>query len=477
MERSRENRRRSRRNQIPDKILVGLVLAFLFAAGTTAYLTFAAVRGLVASWNSPEPPAPAVAPVEATPGLPEDLGELGETPLQPDDRPDPKPWDGNSRVTILVMGLDQRDFEAGEGAPRSDTLMLLSLDPETRTAGMLSIPRDLWVSIPGFDSAKVNQAYRYGELYDVDGGGPGLAMATVEQLVGLEIDYYAQIDFGAFEQLIDELGGVKVDVPEEIAVDPLGDNNNKVLQPGVQVLPGDLALAYARARDTAGGDFDRAARQQQVIMGIRDRVLSSELLPILIRRAPALYDTISSGVHTNLTLMQIVQLAWLAQQIQEENIHRGVIGPDQVTFSTSFDGQDILQPLPEEIRLLADQVFTTTGPIGPAPTEEEADPQSLMQEEAASISVLNGTRSTGLAAQTADYLKTQGFNVVEPGNADELYEQTTLLVYKGKPRTMQRLAELMAIPGDRIYYRQDDASPVDIVLLLGEDWASTNALP
>jgi LCP family protein required for cell wall assembly len=462
---------------MPDKVLVGLAVAFLFAAGATAYLTFAAVRDLVASWNAPEVPAPAVAPVEATPGLPEDLGEAGNIPLQPENRPAPHPWDRNSRVTVLVMGLDQRDFEAGEGAPRSDTLILLSLDPETRTAGMLSIPRDLWVPIPGFDSAKVNQAYRFGELYDVEGGGPGLAMETVEQLIGLEINYYAQIDFGAFEQLIDELGGVKVDVPEEIAVDPLGDNNNKVLQPGVQVLPGDLALAYARARDTAGGDFDRAQRQQQVIMGIRDRVLSSDMLPLLIRRAPALYDTIASGVDTNLTLLQIVQLAWLAQQIEEENIHRGVIGPDQVTFSTSFDGQDILQPLPEQIRLLADQVFTTSGPIAPAPTEAEADPQSLMQAEAASISVLNGTLTTGLAAQTADFLKSEGFNVVEPGNADEIYEQTTLLVYKGKPRTMQRLVELMGISGDRIYYRQDDASPVDIVLLLGEDWAGTNALP
>jgi LCP family protein required for cell wall assembly len=90
-------------------------------------------------------------------------------------------------------------------------------------------------------------------------------MDTVEELLGVPIDYYAQIDFSAFVRFIDEIGGVKIDVPEKIVVDPLGDNNSKTLKPGRQTLPGDLALAYARARKTEGGDFDRAQRQQQVI--------------------------------------------------------------------------------------------------------------------------------------------------------------------------------------------------------------------
>jgi len=476
MRRSRENRRRQRSSLTPNWLLVGLIIAFLVAAGTTAFLTFVSVRDIVASWRSPDLPEVALEqPQSENPVPPEDLGPEGNTPLQPDSGPPSQSWDGESRVSLLVMGLDYRDWENGEGAPRTDTMILLSLDPTSRTAGMLSIPRDLWVNIPGYEPAKINQAYRDGELFDADGGGPGLAMQTVEELLGMEIDYYAVVDFYAFEQFIDELGGVKVDVPEEIVVDPLGDNNTKTLQPGVQTLPGYLALAYARARNTIGSDFDRAARQQQVIMGIRDRILSKEMLTTLIERAPALYKTLSTGVRTNLTLLQVVRLAWLAPQIPQESIKQGIIGPDQVAFATSFDGQEILQPLPEEIRLLRDEIFTTSGPVSPASTE--TDPQELIAAENAYISILNGTLNPGLASETTAYLKSSGITQVESGNAEALYSQTTLIDYTGNPHTVQYLVDLLAISPDNVYHRYDVSSQADIVVLLGEDWASSNAMP
>jgi LCP family protein required for cell wall assembly len=478
MDRSREIRPKHRRNASANWLLVGLVVAFVIAASATAYLTFAAVRDTVASWNSPELPSGPVAPAaEGEETLPEDLGEEAEVPLQPDSGPPPKPWDGSSRVTLLVMGLDYVDVTNEFDAPRTDTMILLTVDPESRTAGMLSIPRDLWVNIPGFDYGKINQAYRLGELNDVPGGGPGLAMQTVEGFLGVEVDYYAQVDFTAFEEFIDELGGVKIDVPEEIEVDPMGDNNNKVLQPGVQVLPGNLALAYARARNTIGSDFDRAERQQQVILGIRDRVLSSELLPTLIKRSPAIYETISTGIRTNLTLMQTIRLAWLSQQIPEENIRRGVIGPEQVNFAFSFDGQDILQPIPEEIRRLADEIFTSGGPAAPVAEATTTDPRALMEGEGATVSVLNGTMTPGLAAQTADYLRSEGVNVVNSGNADQLYDQTSMIDYTGNPNTVQVLVGLLNISPNQIFHRYDETSQADIVILLGEDWASGNAMP
>ncbi len=151
-------------------------------------------------------------------------------------------------------------------------------------------------------------------------------MATVEELLGVPIDYYAQIDFSAFVRFIDEIDGVKMDVKEKIIVDPLGDNNTKTLKPGVQTLPGDLALAYARPRKTEGGDFDRAKRHSKVIMAIRERVLNLNMLPTLIAKAPVLYQELSAGMHTNLTLDQAIRLAWLAQQIPDESIKQGVIG-------------------------------------------------------------------------------------------------------------------------------------------------------
>ncbi len=457
-------------------LLRGLVIAFLIATVITAYLTFVAVREFVTNWGVAGIPDINLNSQTSDSGLPENLGEKAKVPLQSVSGPTPEPWDGTGRVNVLLMGLDYRDWNSEDWAPRTDTMILLSVDSATKTAGMLSIPRDLWVNIPSFESAKINTAYRLGEIYNIPGGGPGLAMKTVEDLLGMNISFYAQIDFNAFERFIDEINGIKLDVPYEMEVDPMGDNNNKVLQPGVQVLNGSLALAYARARNTAGSDFDRARRQQQVILGIRNRLLSPESLLPLLRKAPLLYSELSSGVRTNLSLEQIVKLAWLAQQIPDENIKEGVLEPpDEVTLSTSFDGQDILIPNPEQIRLLRDELFTTTGPAVPAVVD--TDPKALMNSESARVSVLNGTVIPGLASRTADYLTGQGINVVEPGNAEELYNLTTIIDYTGNPGTVEYLVELMGISDNRIFQRYDPYSQVDVVVLLGDDWVDNNPMP
>jgi LCP family protein required for cell wall assembly len=449
---------------------------FVVAALATAYLTFVVVRDMVAEWRAPDVPELVLEPTpEVVATVPPELGEQGDKPLQEKGRPKAKGWDGSSRVNLLVMGLDLRDWEDEGGAPRTDTMILLSLDPTSRTAGMLSIPRDLWVDIPGFDPAKINQAYRYGELYDAKGGGPGLAMKTVENLLGMPIDYYAQIDFTAFENFIDEIGGVEVDVPEEIMVDPLGDNNNKVLKPGRQVLPGSLALAYARARNTAGSDFDRASRQQQVIMGIRARIMDEGQLPKLIKNAPMLYDLLSEGIHTNLTILQAIRMAWIVQQVPPENIKQGVIGPDQVTQTYSYDGQDILVPISDAIRSLRDEIFSTTGAIAPAATE--ANPLDLIEEEGARVEVLNGTLQPGLASDTVSYLKENGVSVAEPDSAEELYPETTVIDYTGNPHTLEYLTSLLGIAPENVFHRYDVSNQYDIVLLLGDDWATNNPMP
>ena len=130
------------------------------------------------------------------------------------------------------MGLDHRDWEAGEGPPRTDSMILLTIDPINNTAGMLSIPRDLWVEVPGFGHQKINSAYQLGEGSRLPGGGPGLAVDTVEQFLGITINYYAQIDFGAFERFIDEIGGVKIEVKNKIKVQLIGEETVSFLTVG-----------------------------------------------------------------------------------------------------------------------------------------------------------------------------------------------------------------------------------------------------
>jgi LCP family protein required for cell wall assembly len=381
------------------------------------------------------------------------------------------PWDGSGRVTVLVMGLDYRDWSAGEGPSRTDTMMLLTLDPLDNTAGMLSIPRDLWVSIPGFDNGRINTAYFLGEAYQLPGGGPGLAVKTVEQLLGVEINYYAQVDFGAFVRFIDEIGGVKIDVPKKIKIDPIVGDPIK-LQVGRQVLNGELALAYARARNTAGGDLDRAIRQQQVIFGIRDRLIDPKNLSLLVSKAPTLYAEIAAGVQTNMTLEELLKLAFLAQKVPDENIHQDSISAQEVVFGETDDGQAVLVPLPEKIRQLRDDVFlVSTGTLGPL---LPGTSQERMAAEGARIVVLNGSLVDSLASQTQEYLLSQGANVVEVSNG-EFTQQTRIVDYTGNPHTAQYLTEIFGVLPGFYEIQYDPDSPVDIVITLGVDWSQKDS--
>ena len=465
------------KNTSSTKILKNVVLAgFGIAAILLAYLTFIAVRDFVTSWEMTSLPGIALKDAPApdlvgTPGI--DI----KAPLQPAGYPTPIPWDGAKRVSMLVMGLDYRDWESGEGPPRTDTMILLTVDPVARTAGVLSIPRDLWVNIPGgFNYGRINTAYQLGEAYQLPGGGPQLALDTVEELLGIPIDYYAQIDFGAFVKFIDEIGGIEVEVTENIKVDPLGDGNTKKLKPGKYDFNGDMALAYVRYRKSEGGDFDRALRQQAVIMSLRSKLRSPKSLQALMTKAPILYQELSSGIHTNLSLDQAIRLAWLASQIEKENIKLGSIGTDQITFAMSPDGtQQVLKPLSEKIRLLRDEVITGTGSISPAAAN--MDPTERMKAEGARVRVLNGSTATALGARTTDYLKSLGVNVTETGNAEQATPYTTITFYTGKPYTVKYLMDLFKVEAFRIRHFNDPASPVDVVVTVGEDWGQNNPMP
>lgn len=466
--------------RLNQRLRTVLLVAFLIAAALIAYLTFVAMRDLVQGWEMTGLPGIAVHDATPTPfvsgseALP--VVNNAEDPLQLDIGPTPPAWDGAQRVTLLAMGLDYRDWQTGEGPPRTDTMVLLTLDPINQTIGMLSLPRDLWVNIPGYGYGRINTAYQIGEGVKYPGGGPALAMKTVEAFLGVPVDYYAQIDFFAFEQFVDIIGGVKLDIIETIKVDPI-NGEIKTLKPGVQTLNGSLALAYARTRKTDGADFDRADRTQQVIMAIRSQTLREDVLPTLLTKAPQIYNTLSKGVRTNLNLDQVLRLGWLATQIPAEKYKRGIIGPpDQVSFAVSPDGkQQVLKPITEKIRLLRDEIFTATGPT--SPLAANLDQKTLIQTEAARISLLNGTSTAGLAARTIDYLKTQGITVTSSNNAQKIAPYTSIMFYSGKPYTVKYLVDLFKIDPFRIRYTNDPNSPVDITITLGNDWTAKNPLP
>jgi LCP family protein required for cell wall assembly len=389
------------------------------------------------------------------------------------------PWNGKDRVTVLVMGLDYRDWgpEGNSTASRTDSMHLLSLDPIAKTAVILSIPRDLYVDIPGYGFDKINKAYFYAEKEKLPIGGPGLAMRTVEGLIGVPIDYYAVVDFNSFTTLVDTIDGIDVYVPfDNFRIDPVGEEDVKELFFGWNHLTGSEALAYARARSTEGGDFDRAARTQQVILAIRDKILNLNMIPTLLVKAPDLYTQISAGLKTNLTLEQMLQLAMVAKDVKRQNIKQGVISEDYLLAMETFNEESMLIPNLDKIAELRATLFTTGGILGYA--NPPTDWKALAFQENAKIEIVNGSGVDGAAGAAKNFLVSQGFSeaniAVRSATSDELFAHplnTLITDYTGRPFTVRLLTEIMKFGPANLKTSINMDSPVDVQIFLKFDWS------
>jgi len=386
-------------------------------------------------------------------------------------------WDGGSRVTLLFIGLDERDWEVGQGAPRSDTMILFTIDPISKTAGMLSIPRDMWVNIPGFGYSRINTAYSSGEGNKLPGGGPGLAVKTVEQFIGVPIQYYAQVDFKAFEEAIDAMGGLYLCPGERITIDPIGPKPPVKMGPECRKYWGYEILGYARNRHTEGGDVDRANRQQRVVMALVDQVFAPQNFPEMVSKAPKIYAEAESGLRTNLTFDDALKLGVLLSKVPRDSIKRGVIDYSMVTLdNVTLAGQNasIFKPIPDKIRVLRDEIFSAAGPLSPMAS---GDLTALMQEDAARVRVVNGTYTDGLPERTGNYLLAQGMQVVEAGGyTDHLYDRTTIVMYGPKLYTLRYLMTVFGVDAtNQILFAPDATSNVDIEIRVGAD--ALNIIP
>ncbi len=453
------------RSILAAMILLSVVGAFFLSKSVSGYVARTTAFSL--------PGDPVLAEPEQNESTTEEISDPIEEQNPQAALPDPDPWDGTSRVNVLILGLDLRDEEEFDEAPRSDTMILLSMDPLNNTAAAIAIPRDLWVPIPGFSYQKINVAYRFGELYDVPGGGPALAVKTVESLLGVPIDFYAQIDFQAFVDFIDHIEGLKFTFTEPTTLDRRGKWNTVTLDPGTYTLDGEYVLAYARDRHSEGDDFDRSSRQMEVILKIRERILEFNLLPTLVKNSPAIYDDLSTGIRTNMSLSQVVQLAWKALDISRENIQMVVIGPEHVTLEKSPDGLDILRPIPDKIRLLRDQVLSSGGVLGPI---DDNNLLNLVAEEAARVTLLNGSYENDLAERTAAWMQDQGVNVLGTGYANSTAVSSVTL-QGTTPYALKWITEIFGMNNGQIKSDFSPNSETDIILILGDDWAYNNSMP
>ena len=432
----------------------GLVLFFLLVAGLAGLFVFDQVRQFIAASD--------VLPDFTI----EHDGE--ENVVYEPGKPLPR-WEGTERVNVLVMGIDER--EAEQGPWRTDTMLVLTIDPVTMSGGMLSIPRDLWVPIPGYEEGRINTAHYLGDLYDYPGGGAALAAKTVQYNLGVPIHYYARVNFTAFEQMVDLIGGIDVYVEEEIS-DPLYPDEAYGYDPlyiaaGWQHFDGEMALKYARTRHSAGGDFDRAERQQQVLLAVFDQVTRLDLLPQMAPRTPELWKTLKDSVVTDLTLDEIIKLAQLASEVDREKIRYGVVDEHYTQFWETPDGQQVLIPVRDRIREMRDYIFTTEAPL----PQQTADPSTRLETESATIEVLNGTTTAGLAALTAEQVQQDGLQVTRTDNADRSdYSESLVIAHTGKTYTAEYLAHLLGLPPTAVVHGADPNAEYDVSIILGADY-------
>ncbi|MCL5997583.1 MAG: LCP family protein [Chloroflexi bacterium] len=256
------------------------------------------------------------------------------------------------RLNVLLLGIDQRPGQNPDRT-RTDTMIVMTFDPETHTAGMLSIPRDLYVSLPGRGRGRINTAHVY--------GGPAYAMRTVAGNFDLPIQHYVRVNFNALTTLVDLVGGIDVEVDQDIDDQTYPDNTNGydpfVISAGRHHMDGATVLKYARTRH-GSSDFYRMRRQQQIIIALRDRVLSTDVLTTLLQNAPQILDTLKDSISTDLSLPEIIQLILFAKDLPEEKVNRVVVGETAVRRWTTRQGAQVLVPIPGRLHELAAQLYT-----------------------------------------------------------------------------------------------------------------------
>ncbi len=381
-------------------------------------------------------------------------------------------WAGLGRITILLMGIDQRSATHDPGPFRTDTMILTQIDPIRKTVGVLSIPRDLWVDIPGFQQKKITMANFLGDSQELPGGGPGLAMETVRVNLGEPVDFYIRINFDVFFAIANTVApnGVEVCPTERIYDDKYPDNAYGTIvvefPAGCQRLDAERLLQYARTRATQGSDFDRILRQQEVMRGLQKEILSTGGIVNLITQIPSLYTQLAGSYTTNLPLDEILSLAKLAAEVDQDDVTFRSINHLHVDLGTNEDGsQQILIPRQNQIRFVVQEAFNPVDNLLIAELRQRAE------DEDAEIVVYNNTTIPGLAGQTREWLTGQGVTISAVGNIEPPTEGAAIIIrdYTGNPWTTQYLAELLGLSEDAIKSGTDGITSADVMVVVGSD--------
>jgi LCP family protein required for cell wall assembly len=256
-------------------------------------------------------------------------------------------------ANTLILGIDRRPDESN--VTRSDTILLLHADAGAGRMALLSIPRDLWVTIPGWGQERINAAHLYGEL-EAPGSGPEWVAETVNYNFGVPVHHVVRLDFDAFREVIDAAGGIEVDVPYPIIDDAYPTPNYGTMRieipAGRQHMDGETALQYARSRHSSS-DFDRAARQQQILIALANKITQ----PSNLFRASRVYAAFQNAVESDLGARDLFHLALAWRRAGEEGMEQTVIDETLTAPFLTAQGAAVLLPQWEHINPLIEAQF------------------------------------------------------------------------------------------------------------------------
>jgi len=368
--------------------------------------------------------------------------------------------EGDGRINILCLGVPGGNHG---GRDLSDTNIILSIDPINKKAAMLSLPRDMWVDMEGYGASKLNAIHAYGLVNGDDDAGPEAAKQVISKIVDLPIHYYVRVDFLGLIKMINAINGISIKVKNDI-YDPYFPDRYMAgyevyqIEAGNHHLTGDEALKYARSRYTTS-DFDRAYRQQQVIMAVKKKLARKNVF-LNPERLLSLLSIAKHHLKTDMQPGEIKRLAEIADQISTQEIVSKVLdnSPEGLLVSDQINGSSVLLPRSgdwTEIQGLAHRIFT----------------EPFLEQENAKIEMQNGTNEVGLATEAAHILRDFGYNIRKVKDAKKHnYKQTLIIDYfiGQKPHTLDLLSKRML--NAKVMHDGLSENGLDIVIVLGNDF-------
>jgi LCP family protein required for cell wall assembly len=373
----------------------------------------------------------------------------------------------DGRTNILLLGMGGRSHPGGL---LTDSMIVFSIDYKTNKVAMISIPRDLWVPVPGFGSGKINSAFADGETNkSTTGGGGALASKTVENILGIPIHYYVDLDFEGFKKLIDTIGGVDINVDKAI-YDPYYPAADMIhydpfsISTGQHHMDGALALKYARSRETTS-DFDRSRRQQQVMAAAKEKMTTLGIMSNP-KKITDIIGILGDHIRTNMQVSEIKSFWEISKDLDLTNVISKVLDTSSgspLISSTSSAGAYIIVPKKGatnfiDLETIAKNIFDSTSGTSAADV---------------GVQLLNGTKKSGLTTNLSKTLKAQGYDVISTGNSAKYY--TTSIVYDcGNGKYASAAKDIATIIKATSQSKTScSSSGVDIQVILGDDYVST----